>query len=138
DLQARRQAQAGVALLQLGAEAEWAWGLLRHTPEPDRRTYLLHGLGRLGTPADLLLDRLGQEQDASALEALILALGEYGPEQLPAAKRGPLVKKLLAWYRAHPDAGVHGAIDWLLRHGKQGPAARKLDWGQAAALAPAC
>ncbi len=132
---ARQQAQAAVGLLQLGEGPEWLWRLLRQTPEPDRRTYLLHGLGRLGTPVDLVLQRLEKEQDPGALQALILSLGEYGPEQLPAATRGPLVKKLLAWYRGHPDPGVHGAIDWLLRHGKQGPAARPLDWGQAAALA---
>ena len=45
--------------------------------------------------------------------------------------RGPLVKKLLTWYRDDPDPGIHGAIDWLLRHGKEGPVARPLDWGQA-------
>ncbi len=40
------------------------------------------------------------------------------------------MKKLLAWYRDDADAGIHGAIDWLLRHGKEGPIARLLDWGQ--------
>ena len=44
--------------------------------------------------------------------------------------REPLVKKLLAWYRDDLDAGIHGAIDWLLRHGKEGPDKRPLDWGQ--------
>src|SRR5262249_47962314 len=33
-------------------------------------------------------------------------------------------------YREHPDAGIHGAIDWLLRQSKEGPEDRKLDWGQ--------
>src|SRR5207244_3578816 len=42
----------------------------------------------------------------------------------------PLVQKLLDWYCDDPDAGIHGAIDWLLRHGKEGPVARPLDWGQ--------
>jgi formylglycine-generating enzyme required for sulfatase activity/tRNA A-37 threonylcarbamoyl transferase component Bud32 len=137
DLLARRQAQAAVALLQLNAGSEEIWRLLRYAPEPDRRTYLLHGLGRLRTPAKPILARLEKEQDPGALQALILSLGEYGPEELPAARRESLVGKLLAWYRAHPDAGVHAAIDWLLRHGKQGPAARPLDWGGAAALARA-
>src|SRR5262249_15777180 len=59
-----------------------------------------------------------------------LALGEFSREQLPQTVRGPLVEKLLKLYRDHPDPGIHGAIDWLLRHGKEGPVARPLDWGQ--------
>jgi hypothetical protein len=49
--------------------------------------------------------------------------------------RQPLVQKLLAWYRDDPDPGIHGAIDWLLRHKKEGPHDRPLDWGQAKELA---
>ncbi len=135
ELLARRQAQAAVGLLQLGAGSERVWRLLRHAPEPDLRTYLLHGLGRLGTPVEVVLKRLEREQDAGALQALILSLGEYGPAQLPPARRGPLAARLLGWYRTHPNPGVHGAIDWLLRHGSQGTPARKLDWGRAASLA---
>jgi formylglycine-generating enzyme required for sulfatase activity len=71
----------------------------------------------------------------SARRALILALGDYGPEQLPAEVRQPVVALLLRWYRDDPDPGVHGAIDWLLRHGKEGPTPRPLDWRQAEALA---
>jgi formylglycine-generating enzyme required for sulfatase activity len=41
---------------------------------------------------------------------------------------------LLRWYRENPDPGVHGAIDWLLRHSQEGPEPRKLNWGQARAL----
>src|SRR5262249_4922199 len=40
----------------------------------------------------------------------------------------------LAWYRDDPDPGVHGAVDWLLRHGKDGPDPRPLDWGGSAKL----
>jgi len=40
----------------------------------------------------------------------------------------------LRWYREDPDPGLHSAIDWLLRHGKEGPESRPFDWGQAQAL----
>jgi formylglycine-generating enzyme required for sulfatase activity len=92
--------------------------------------------------ADLLLDadprqlvaRLEEEPDRSARRALILALGDYSGERLPAALRQPLTRKLLDWYEHDPDPGIHGAIDWLLRHGKEGPEDRPLDWGQAKEL----
>jgi formylglycine-generating enzyme required for sulfatase activity len=126
---ARRQAMAGATLLHLG-QAQAVWPLFRHRPDPTVRSYLVRAAGMLGVDPWLLVDRLGKEADVSARRALILALGEYRAKELPAGVRGPLVKKLLAWYRYDPDAGIHGAIDWLLRHAKEGSVARALDWGQ--------
>jgi formylglycine-generating enzyme required for sulfatase activity len=91
-------------------------------------------MGPQGVPASTLIARLQTERDVSIRRALILALGEYTEKDLAAKVRAPLVKKLLGWYRNDPDPGIHGAIDWLLRHGKEGPAARPLDWAQAKAL----
>jgi formylglycine-generating enzyme required for sulfatase activity len=137
DRLAQRQAQAAVALLRLGQE-DAVWPLLQHSPEhnpdPSRRTYLLHRLAPLGADPQVLIRRLDKQLDASARRALILALGEFTAEQLPADVRQPLTANLLTWYRDDPDPGIHAAIDWLLRHDKEGDVPRKLAWGQAAAL----
>jgi len=130
---ARRQAQAAVVLLQLG-QAQPAWQLLRHGPDPSRRTYLLHGLARLGTPAETILRQLETEPEVSVRRALILSLGEFNGAQLTASQRQPLIKRLLQWYRDDPDPGIHSAVDWLLRQSRQGSAARKIDWRQKDAL----
>jgi formylglycine-generating enzyme required for sulfatase activity/serine/threonine protein kinase/tetratricopeptide (TPR) repeat protein len=133
---ASRQANGAVALLQL-ADAERVWPLLRHSPYPDRRSYLVQRLAPLGIDATTLVRRLEEEPDVSARRALVLALGEYTAEQLPAELRARLVPRLLEWYRTDPDPGLHGAIDWLLRHGREGPEPRKLDWKQGDALSQA-
>jgi formylglycine-generating enzyme required for sulfatase activity/tRNA A-37 threonylcarbamoyl transferase component Bud32 len=130
---ARRQATAAVALLQLDA-AEDAWPLYRHRPDPEARSQLVWRGGLLGLDPKRIVHRLDEEADVSARRALILALGEYTGEQLPAAVREPLTRKLLDWYRDDPDPGVHGAIEWLLRQPKEDPEARPLDWGQAQTL----
>jgi formylglycine-generating enzyme required for sulfatase activity/serine/threonine protein kinase len=114
DALAKRQAQAAVALLQLGQDAP-VWPLLRHSPDPSRRTYLQFGLGRLGTDPMLLVRRLKTEPDISARRALLLALGEYTAEQLPADQRPALLARLLKDYEQHPDPGLHSAAEWLLR-----------------------
>jgi formylglycine-generating enzyme required for sulfatase activity len=88
----------------------------------------------LGVEGRLLVRQLEQESDTSVRRALILALGEYGAKQLPSDVRDPLTARLLEWYQNDPDPGIHGAIDWLLRHRVEGPDLRKLDWGQEAAL----
>ncbi len=131
--QARRQATAAATLLRL-AEPEPVWPLFRHGPDPTRRSYLVQRAGSLGADPKLLVGRLMVETDVSARRALILALGEHTEKDLPAGERGPLVQKLLAWYHADPDPGVHGAIDWLLRHDQEGPRPRPFDWGQREAL----
>jgi hypothetical protein len=130
---AKRQAQAGAALLDLGDEGP-VWPLFRHNPEPEARSQLLWRAGLLKVDPLRLVRRLEAEEDASARAALVVALGDYSGEQLPPRVRGPLTRQLLGWYRDDPDPGVHGAIDWLLRHAKEGPASRPLDWGVAAQL----
>jgi serine/threonine protein kinase/formylglycine-generating enzyme required for sulfatase activity len=133
DTLAQLQAQAAVSLLQLGQD-ELVWPLLRHSPDPSRRTYLVHALGRLGTEPEMILRRLEAETEVSARRALILSLGEFTGAQLPLARRQALVDRLLQWYRDDPDPGLHSAVDWLLRHGWQGTTARRLDWHQQSAL----
>src|SRR5947209_3621385 len=86
---ARRQANAAAALLRLD-DAEPAWRLLRHTSQPDARSYLVRDLAPLGADAPAVVRRLEQEQDLSARRALILALGEYAAEQLPPNLRARL------------------------------------------------
>jgi hypothetical protein len=130
---ANRQANAAVALLHL-RQPDQVWPLLQSRPYPDTRTYLLHRAGPLGVDARLLCERLVVEKDASVRQPLILALGEYTTEQLLTALRREWTAKLLRWYREDADPGVHAAIDWLLRYGKEGPMPRKCDWGQAEAL----
>ena len=130
---ARRQANDATALLYLG-QAEAVWPLLRHSATPDLRSYLVRDLAPLGTSIRVLAKQLEEESDVSARRALILALGEFSAKDVPDDVRETLVPQLLDWYRYDPDPGVHGAIDWLLRHARQGPNPRKFDWGEAASL----
>jgi formylglycine-generating enzyme required for sulfatase activity len=131
---ARRRAGAGLALARL-EQAERVWPLLAHSPYPEARSRLIHRLRPGGVPALALARRLVTEPDGSIRQALILALGEYSAREIPPELRRSLVPQLLDWYRHDPDPGVHGAVDWLLRHAREGPAGRPLDWGQATALA---
>jgi serine/threonine protein kinase/formylglycine-generating enzyme required for sulfatase activity len=131
---ARRGANAATAILRL-EPTEDARALLRQTPNPDRRSYLIRELAPCGVEARTVLQRLNEADDVSVRRALILALGEYSEEQLTTEARTSITSKLLRWYRQDPDAGVHGAINWLLRHGREGNTPRNMDWRQSASLA---
>jgi hypothetical protein len=118
----RRQANAAVALAALGQWDKVA-PLLRHTPDPTLRSYLIDRLGPGGAEGRALIERLSpdREPEVSARRAVLLALGEFDPQQLLPAGRKALAPRLLALYRDDPDPGMHGAAGWLLRQwGQQG------------------
>jgi formylglycine-generating enzyme required for sulfatase activity len=126
DALAKRQAQAAVALLQLGA-AEKVWPLLEHRPDPRLRSFLIHRLAPLGTDLQVLLRRLDEEREVSRRRALVLTLGTYPVARLKPADREHWLAQLRQWYRQEPDAGLHGAVEWLLRRWGDGDAVVKAE-----------
>ncbi len=107
-------ANLAVALLRLG-RPQRCWPLLAHRPDPTLRTRLIHCLLPLGAGASAVASRLAEEPDASIRRALILALGETQPPQIPAALREQLVAGLLELVRRDPDTGIYAAAEWVLR-----------------------
>jgi formylglycine-generating enzyme required for sulfatase activity len=110
----RRRATPVLALARLGQPGP-RWQHLRFQADPTLRSYLVNQAAALQLPAQVLVDRLDVEPDVSARRALLLALGQYELQTLPADRRGRLLPRLLEQFRDEPDAGLHGALDWLLR-----------------------
>ncbi|HEV3263017.1 MAG TPA: SUMF1/EgtB/PvdO family nonheme iron enzyme [Gemmataceae bacterium] len=123
---AKRQANAGVALLRLG-QAEKAWPLLKHGPDPRTRSYLIHRLAPFGVEAGAIRRRLDEEPDVTIRRALVLSLGQFGEEALPRGEQEVLMEKMRGLYRTVDDPGLHAAAEWLLRHWKHGDWLRTTD-----------
>jgi serine/threonine protein kinase/formylglycine-generating enzyme required for sulfatase activity len=111
---AKRQANAAVALLRL-SQPEKVWPLLKHSPDPRVRSYLVHRLGPLGADAAAIIQRLEEEPDVTIRRALILSLGEYSEKDLPPDTRQALLPKVQGIYRTAADPGLHATAEWLLR-----------------------
>jgi formylglycine-generating enzyme required for sulfatase activity/predicted Ser/Thr protein kinase len=126
DIAAFRMATAAVALLRIG-RAEQVWPLFKLTHDPSARSWIIHRLVLLGADPRIILRRLEKEKDVSARRALILCLGEFGPDSLPAADRDVLLPRLLTMYRDDPDAGIHAAAEWFLRQWKLQATTRQID-----------
>jgi formylglycine-generating enzyme required for sulfatase activity len=116
---ARQQAQAAVALPHLG-HTERVWPLFHQSEDPTLRTYLIHRCAVLGVDPAILAERLlgNQENDASIRHGLLLALGDYSPDQRAEVVRGSFVDWIVTAYRDDSDPGVHSAAEWLLRRWK--------------------
>jgi formylglycine-generating enzyme required for sulfatase activity len=110
---ARRQANAAAALAVMG---RWpsALTLLRHSPDPTARSYLIERLGAM-VEARSLRARLDERPEVSVRRALLLALGDFDRDRLSVAEREQWIPRLEEMYRDDPDAGIHGAAGWLLR-----------------------
>jgi serine/threonine protein kinase/formylglycine-generating enzyme required for sulfatase activity len=116
---ARRQANAAAALVKMNHPAQ-AWPVLKHSPDPRARSYLIHRLYPMGVIAGAIVKRLDEEPDVTIRRALILSLGAYDEEVFPSEERQRLLPKLQAIYRNDADPGLHAASEWLLRTWKQG------------------
>jgi formylglycine-generating enzyme required for sulfatase activity len=112
---ARRRAAAAITLAHFGQPAA-IWPLLRHSPDPTARSYLVHWLAERRLDPQVLLSRWQTEPDVSVRRAILLALGDYDERLLPQESRRDLAAPLVERYRTDPDAGTHGAIGWLLRY----------------------
>jgi hypothetical protein len=111
---AQRQSNAAVTLFRLG-QTEALWPLVRLSPDPRLRSNLINGLSSMGADAKLLADGLGSQPDISVRRALLLCLEEYDEKKLPPGLRERLLPNLLGQYQNDPDAGIHAAVELLLR-----------------------
>lgn len=149
DAHAARQARALLALAAL-EQTDLLWPALQHSPEPRIRGFLIDAFkGWHAAPAwlcqavldlppdgstassapspsmqDVDWQRHLFDPEISAARAAILVLGGFSLDQIPRDFRKALVDHLLALYRDHPDAGLHGAAEYALRR-----------WGQTESLA---
>ena len=117
----QRRANAAVTLLRLGERAR-VLPVFDWTDDPEALTQFIFRCRPRGIDIDTLLDLLDLASGAQAGEfprdtryALLLAIGEYAPTEIPSARREVLVKQLGDWYANDPSSGVHGASGWLLR-----------------------
>jgi eukaryotic-like serine/threonine-protein kinase len=112
---AKRQANAAVLLLRMG-QADKVWPLLKHSPDPRVRSYLIHRFSPLGADAGAIVKRLleNAEPDVTIRRALILSLGEYGEKELSSDAGKALLAKLQGIYCTDADPGLHAASEWLL------------------------
>ena len=122
----RRQAEAAIEQLKRHERPAEVWALFRHSENPTVRSYLINSCSRLGVDALLLIARLRIERDTSARRALLLALGSYR-EQRSSRDWRELISMLRSWYLTDRDAGIHSAVDWLLRHWNKEAVVRSLD-----------
>jgi len=115
---AKRKVRAALALLRVDRPAS-LWPQLRHSPDPTLRSFLIRDIGPFGVSPSVILGQLNVEPDVSVKRALMLALGEFNRAAFSPDERARALDKLRELYVTAPDAGLHGAVQWVLRRWDQ-------------------
>jgi formylglycine-generating enzyme required for sulfatase activity/tRNA A-37 threonylcarbamoyl transferase component Bud32 len=115
----RRRGRAAIAAVHFGARAE-VLDIFRDAHDLEAQSQFVHGLRDRGLQAARVvecLDRLSDEQanPDRVRYGLLLALGEFSLDAVPAERRESLVKQLAGWHKNNPSAAVHSASGWLLQ-----------------------
>ena len=116
---ARRKGIAA-ALLHSVDLADSTWSLLRDSPWPHVRGYLVHGIAALGGDFDVVLHRFSRETQASIRRALILSLGNFSDDSISASARLQAITLVKDAFENDPDIGIHSAAQWALLRWGQG------------------
>jgi hypothetical protein len=111
---ARRQANLAIALWRLG-KPEPVLERLKRQSDTDIRYQVIHGLAPCGADPGPLADAIKNTSDNSMIAALILAIGDYPADALPATLRSEVRYRVGEICRQSPDAGTHAAAAWLSR-----------------------
>ncbi len=129
----QRRANAAVTLLRMG-EREKVVPVFDINDDPEALTQFIFRCRERGIGAEALLDCLqlvsvapSDRYPKESRYALLLALGEFTLQEIPASRREALLTRLADWYRHDPSSGVHGAAGWLLRHWGQAEVALQVD-----------
>ncbi|MGH9678250.1 MAG: hypothetical protein ACRD36_14185, partial [Candidatus Acidiferrum sp.] len=122
----RRRAGAAITLLRLGFVSD-ALPVLRVNGDPEAATRFIHGLRDRGVPVQTISDAIGGESSNGVLYGLLLALGEYQPNDLSPQAFSELRRHVVNWYANDPRSAIHGAAGWLLRHWGMRAEAERVD-----------
>jgi len=114
----KQQANVGAALMAIGRGGK-VWPLLKHTPDPTLRSYMIERVSSASSNLKALVGQMEKEQDVSIRRAIILSMGQFDSDNISSVEREQLNARLLRLYQDDPDPGMHGAAEWLLRRWKQ-------------------
>jgi serine/threonine protein kinase/formylglycine-generating enzyme required for sulfatase activity len=117
DRRAKRQAHAAALLLELG-EAEPALKMLYFGTDPRHASYLIARLADCRADPERVLNQLEKADGPGVRAGLILAMGSYPADSMPAPLLTRFRRRLLQLWQGDPSCFVHSAAEWALRSWK--------------------
>ena len=111
-LQDRRGIAAAIQI-SLGEEA--GFSVFSFSSDPTSKSKCQLMLGQLNVSPAMFVEKLNFTADISAKRAMVVALGDLDFDSIDLETKSKWKSEFLGLYQNSPDAGLHGALDWLLR-----------------------
>ncbi|HWB12253.1 MAG TPA: bifunctional serine/threonine-protein kinase/formylglycine-generating enzyme family protein [Pirellulales bacterium] len=109
----RLRAGAAITLLRLD-EDPLLGDLFTPADDPESRTQFVAGLRARGVEPAKLVACFDRAREVPVRFGLMLALGEFMLEEMPATDLDRLRPRLVDLYRTDPSSAIHSASGWLL------------------------
>ncbi|MCY2941649.1 MAG: bifunctional serine/threonine-protein kinase/formylglycine-generating enzyme family protein [Planctomycetota bacterium] len=112
----RFQDRRGIAAaIQISLGEEAGFSVFSFSPDPTAKSKCQLMLGQLSVSPAMFVEKINSTSDISAKSAIVVALGDLDLDSIDFETKSKWKSEFLALYKNSPDAGLHGALDWLLR-----------------------
>ena len=72
-------------------------------------------LGQLNVSPAMFVEKINSTGDISSKSLMVISLGDIDLDSIDLETKDKWKSEFLEMYQKNPDAGLHGALDWLLR-----------------------
>ena len=111
--------------------ASWVWDYFKGGRDNTLQAILIDRCAQAEVSLAILAQQFYTTTSSDLRFALLLAMGQYAPDQIDSTERESLIATLLELYTRDADSGIHSASRWLLnRWGAAAQADQQRRWLQ--------
>ena len=110
-----RDRQGIAAALQIAFGDDAGFSVFSFSSDPTSRSKCQLMLGSLNVSPELIMEKTRTTSEVSSKMLMIIALGDLDLDSFDLQTKSKWSSDFLDMYQKNPDAGLHGALDWLLR-----------------------
>lgn len=103
------------AAIQISLGEEAGFSVFAFSSDPTSKSKCQLMLGQLNVSPAMFVEKINSTADISAKSAMFVALGDLDLDSIDLETKSKWKMDFLKLYQKSPDAGLHGALDWLLR-----------------------
>jgi formylglycine-generating enzyme required for sulfatase activity len=103
------------AALQIGLGEEAGFSAFSFSSDPTSKSKCQLMLGQLNVSPAMFVEKINSTGDISSKSSMVISLGDIDLDSIDLETKDKWKMEFLELYQKSPDAGLHGALDWLLR-----------------------
>ena len=103
------------AALQICLGEDAGFSVFSFSSDPTSKSKCQLMLGQLNVSPAMLVEKINSTVDVSSKSSMVISLGDIDLESIDLETKNKWKGDFLELYQKSPDAGLHGALDWLLR-----------------------